>query len=144
MHAHARPPLTLPQRPLHRAHSLFLFRSFTHGVCRPPGSFPAHTGRHTSLAKCAYHKHTLPLFSSHRPCLTPAPLFINLILAHSFPLDIVGLSHHLLATSLSLYPSLYALFASNTCMHVYLPISLHIARSTITLFPHAPIDIPDH
>src|SRR3989337_2223288 len=95
MHAHARPPLTLPQRPLHRAHSLFLFRSFTHGVCRPPGSFPAHTCRYTSLAKCAYHKHTLSLFSSHRPCppmsntvprtCTLPPLFSSISYSHTPP-----------------------------------------------------------
>ena len=111
MHAHARPSLTLPQHPLHRARSLFLFRSFTRGVCRPPDSFfPTHTGRYTSLAKCAYHKHiyTSPLlFSLSMPPYvqygstqvhTPAPLFISHMLAHSSPLDMVGLSHHLLAT----------------------------------------------
>ena len=153
MHAHARPPLNLPQRPLHHAHSLFLFRSFTHGVCRPPGSFfPAHTGRYTSLAKCAYQNTHSPssLLTVHAPYVqydsthvhTPAPLFIDLILAHSSPLDIVGLSHHLLAAPISPCLSLRTLFSSNTCMHVYVSISLHIARSIIIRFPHAPIDLP--
>src|SRR3954465_15949628 len=63
---------------LHRANSSFHFRSFTHGVCRPP----APSLRHTLIDM-------LPLFSYHRPCLTPTPLFIDLVVAHSFPLDIV-------------------------------------------------------
>ena len=80
-------------------------------VCVGPGSFfLAHTGRYTSLAKCAYNKHiyTSPLlFSLSMPPYvqydstqvhTPAPLFIEHILAHSSPLDMVGLSDHLLAT----------------------------------------------
>ena len=58
------------------------------------------------------------------------------------PLDIVCLSHHLLYASLSIYPSPLALFASNTYMHVYRSISLHIPRSTLTIFPHPSIDIP--
>ena len=73
---------------------------------------------------------------------TPAPLFIDLTLAPSSPLDIVGLSHHLLDASLSLYPSLRALFASNTCRCVYELISLHIARPTIIRFHQAPIHLP--
>ena len=73
---------------------------------------------------------------------TPAPLFIDHILAHSSPLDMVGLSHHFLAAPLSPCLPLRTLFASNTCMHVYMSISLHIARSTIIHFPHAPIHLP--
>ena len=73
---------------------------------------------------------------------TPAPLFIDLILAHSFPLDMVGISHHLLAAPLSPYLSLRTLFASNTCRRVYELISLHIARSTIIHFHQAPIHLP--
>ena len=80
-------------------------------------------------------KHKLPLFSYHRPCLTPTTLFIDLVLAHFSPLDIVWLSHHLLDASLSLYPSPRASFASNTHMHVYRSISQHIPRSTLTT-PH--------
>ena len=39
---------------LHRANSSFHFRSFTHGVCRPPSSFfTAHIDRYASLARCA-------------------------------------------------------------------------------------------
>ena len=80
-------------------------------VCVGPGSFfPAHTGRYTSLAKCAYNKHiyTSPLlFSPSMPPYvqddstqghTPAPLFISHMLAHSSPLDMVGIWYHLLAT----------------------------------------------
>ena len=100
----------------------------------------SHIDRYASLARCAYHKHKLSLFSSHRPCLTPTPLFIDLVLARSFPLHIVCLSHHLLDASLSLYPSSRALFASNTYMHVYRSISLHIPRSTSTISPHPSID----
>ena len=95
----------------------------------------AHIDRYASLARCAYHKHKLSLFSSHRPCLTPAPLFIDIVLAHSSPLDIVCLSHHLLDASLSLYPSPRASFASNTHMHVYRSISQHIPRSNLTIPP---------
>ena len=105
-------------------------------MCRPPSSFfTAHIDRYASLARCAYDKHKLPLFSSHRPCLTPTTLFIDLILAHFSPLDIVCLSYHLLHAPLSLYPSPRASFASNTYMHVYRSISQHIPRSTLTT-PH--------
>ena len=58
---------------------------------------------------------------------------IDLVLAHSFPLDIVFLSCHFLPTSLSLYPSPRALFASNTYMHVYRSISLNINWTTVTI-----------
>ena len=106
-------------------------------MCRPPSSFfTAHIDRYASLARCAYHKHKLPLFSCHCPCLTPTTLFIVLVLAHSSPLDIVCLSYHLLHASLSLYPSPRASFASNTHMHVYRSISQHIPRSTLTIPPH--------
>ena len=86
------------------------------------------------------HKHKLPLFSCHRPCLTPTTLFIVLVLAHSSPLDIVCLSYHLLHASLYLYPSPRASFASNTHMHVHRSISQHIPGSTLTTPPS--IDVP--
>ena len=105
-------------------------------MCRPPSSFfTAHIDRYASLARCAYHKHKLPLFSYHHPCLTPTTLFIDLVLAHSFPLDIVCLSYHLLDASLSLYLFPCASFSSNTHMHVYRSISQHIPRLTLTT-PH--------
>lgn len=90
----------------------------------PSPFFPAHTDRYTSLARSAYHKHTLSLFSSHHPCLpvsntvphtcTLSPLFSSISHSHTpSPLDIVGLSHHLLAAylspSLSVSPSLIRL-----------------------------------
>ena len=79
------------------AHIHFLGHSPTVSIGLPSSFFSTNTDRYTSLARSVYHIHTLSLFSSHRPCLTPTPLFIDLVLAHSFPLGIVCLSHHLLA-----------------------------------------------
>ena len=86
---------------------------------------------HAPLCPIRFHAgaHSRPSFHYH-------------ILAHSSPLDMVGLSHHLLAAPLSPCLSLRTLFASNTCRRVYELISLHIARSTIIRFSQAPIHLP--
>ena len=153
MHAHARPlspTLSIPSI------VLVCYFSFGHPpvVCVGPWLLLSGTHRSIYLSSqvCVPQTHTSPLlFSPSMPPYvqygstqvhTPAPLLIDLIPAHYSSLDIVGLLHHLLAAPLSPCLSLRALFASNTCMHVYVPISLHIARSTIILFPHAPIDLP--
>ena len=96
-------------------------------------------GTHRSICLssqvCLAQTQASPLLLSLSICLTPTTLFIDLVLAHSFPLDIVFLSYHLLDASLSLYPSPRAPFSSNTHMHVYRSISQHIPRSTLTIPP---------
>ena len=155
MHAHARPlshTLSVPSI----AHVHYFSLGHPPAVCVGPRLLLSGTHRSIYLSSqvCLQQTHiyTSPLlFSPSMPPYvqygsthvhTPAPPFIDLILAHSSPLDIVGLSHHLLAAPLSPCLSLRTLFAYNTCMHVYVRISLHIARSTIILFPHTPIDLP--
>ena len=78
-------------------------------VCVGPRHLLSGTHRSIYLSSqvCLPQTHTSPLlFSPVMPPYvqygsmqvhTPAPLFIDHILAHSSPLDMVGLSHHLLA-----------------------------------------------
>ena len=152
MHAHARPlspSLSVPSI----AHICYFSLDRSPAVCVGPRLLSGtHRSIYLSSQVCLPQTHTSPLlFSPSMPPYvqygstqvhTPAPLFIDHILAHSSPLDMVGLSHHLLAAPLSPCLSLRTLFASNTCRRVYELISLHIARSTIIRFHQAPIHLP--